>query len=148
MMLSKWLPPEHITIVSEISNWQAAVQLSATPLLAEDAISPEYIEAIIRSHEEIGPFYVLAPGLAMPHARPEQGVHKTGLSLLYVKQGVFFDSEENDPVHVIICLCALSGNEHLALISELAELFSDEESLCLLLKADSKEKIYRLISRY
>lgn len=84
-MISRWLPPERITIVSEISSWQEAVQLSAAPLLAAQAIGSEYVDAIIRSHEEIGPYYVLAPGLAMPHARPEQGVHKTGLSLLYVK---------------------------------------------------------------
>jgi PTS system ascorbate-specific IIA component len=147
-MIARWLPPKHMTIVQEISNWQDAVVLSAAPLLAEQAISKNYVDAIIRSHLDIGPYYVLAPGLAMPHARPEQGVYKTGLSLLYVKNGVSFNSEENDPVYVIICLCALTGDEHLALISQLAELFSDEESLDLLLKADTKEKIYRLISRY
>lgn len=147
-MIARWLPPEHITIIQEIANWQDAIALSAVPLLAEQAISQDYVDAIIRSHQDIGPYYVLAPGLAMPHARPEQGVYKTGLSLLYVKNGVSFNAEENDPVHVIIFLCALTGDEHLALISQLAELFSNEESLDLLLKADTKEKIYRLISCY
>lgn len=147
-MLSNWLTPERIKIIDRVASWEEAIRLSAEPLLQQGAISEEYIAAIIRSHHETGPYYVLAPGLAMPHARPEQGAYKTALSLLYIRQGVSFDADENDPVYVIIFLCALSGEEHLSLISRLAELFSDENDLDALLKADSQQAINRLIAKY
>ncbi len=132
-MLTKWLTADRIVVVEHIPDWRSAIELSARPLLAEGAITPGYIQAIFASHEAIGPYYVLAPGLAMPHARPEEGVNRNALSLLHIRRGVDFGSPENDPVTVVILLCAQNGDEHLAMISQLAELFSNEDDLRQLL---------------
>lgn len=147
-MLAKWLTADRINIVEQTADWREAVTLAAAPLLAAGAISPHYLEAIFASHQKLGPYYVIAPGLAMPHARPEEGALANGLSLLYVKQGVHFDSAENDPVHVVVMLCALNGEEHLQMISQLAELFSDEDDLQALIKADSYPALNALIQKY
>ncbi|TCL02031.1 MULTISPECIES: PTS sugar transporter subunit IIA [Sodalis] len=147
-MLAKWLTAERIAIVEQVVDWRGAIELSARPLLSEGAIAPGYIQAIFASHEAIGPYYVLAPGLAMPHARPEEGVNRTALSLLHIRQGVSFGSLENDPVHVVILLCAQNGDEHLSMISQLAELFSNEEDLQALLGADTLAAIQVLIDKY
>lgn len=146
-MLTQWLTADAINIVDEVIDWQDAVRKSAAPLLARGAITPAYLEAIFTAHAEIGPFYVLAPGLAMPHARPEQGAHENGLSLLHIKNGVNFDAGENDPVYVVIMLCAVSGDEHIQMITQLAELFSDEARLQQLLTADTLPAIQAVISQ-
>ena len=144
-MITTWFPAENIQIVDSVSDWKQAIRLSAQPLLAKETMTEAYIDAIFNSHQELGPYYVLAPGLAMPHARPEQGAIKNGLSLLHIKQGVSFDAEENDPVYVVIMLCALSGDEHINMITALADIFSDDERLSALLKASSIEEIQRVI---
>ncbi|EIV6180581.1 TPA: PTS sugar transporter subunit IIA [Klebsiella aerogenes] len=145
-MITTWLPTENIQIVDSVSDWKQAITLSAQPLLAKEAITEDYIQAICNSHEKLGPYYVLAPGLAMPHARPEQGAIKNGLSLLHIKKGVSFGSEENDPIYVVIMLCALSGDEHINMITALADIFSDDERLSALLKASSVTKIQAVIN--
>ncbi|POU73586.1 PTS mannitol transporter subunit IIA [Leclercia sp. LSNIH6] len=145
-MITTWLPAENIQIVDSVSDWKQAIRLSAQPLLAKETITEEYIEAIFNSHQELGPYYVLAPGLAMPHARPEQGAIKNGLSLLHIKQGVSFNAEENDPIYVVMMLCALSGDEHINMITALAEIFSDDERLSALLKASTMETIQTVIN--
>ncbi|EBS6871679.1 PTS sugar transporter subunit IIA [Salmonella enterica] len=145
-MITTWLTADNIQIVDSVSDWKQAIMLSAQPLLAKGAITEDYIHAIFNSHQKIGPYYVLAPGLAMPHARPEQGVIKNGLSLLHIKQGVSFDSEDNDPIYVVIMLCALSGDEHINMITALADIFSDDERLSALLKASSMEAIQAVIN--
>ncbi|EIC84325.1 PTS sugar transporter subunit IIA [Serratia sp. M24T3] len=147
-MLAKWLTADRVKIVEQTAGWRDAVRLSAAPLLAAGAISPCYVEAIFASHEKLGPYYVIAPGLAMPHARPEEGGITPGLSLLYVKQGVHFESEENDPVYVVVMLCAINGEEHLEMISHLAELFSDEDDFQALIKADTYPALNALIQKY
>ena len=144
-MITTWLPAENIQIVDSVSDWKQAIRLSAQPLLAKETMTEAYIDAIFNSHQELGPYYVLAPGLAMPHARPEQGAIKNGLSLLHIKQGVSFDAEENDPIYVVIMLCALSGDEHINMITALADIFSDDERLSALLIASSIEEIQRVI---
>ncbi len=145
-MITTWLPAENIQIVDSVSDWKQAITLSAQPLLAKNAITQGYIKAIFNSHQELGPYYVLAPGLAMPHARPEQGAIKNGLSLLHIKQGVSFDAQENDPIYVVIMLCALSGDEHINMITALADIFSDDERLSALLNAASMESIQTVIN--
>lgn len=138
-MIRHWLTPDKIKVINSIDSWENAVRLAAEPLLMQGYIAGSYIEAILQSHKELGPYYVLAPGLAMPHARPEQGVLRNGLSLLHIKEGVSFGSTENDPVYVVIILCARSGNEHITMIGELAEIFSDQQKLHRLLNADDSK---------
>lgn len=145
-MISTWLTEKKIQIVDSVSDWKQAITISAQPLLVDESINENYVEAIFRSHEELGPYYVLAPGLAMPHARPEQGAKKNGLSLLHIKEGVSFDADENDPIFVVIVLCAVSGDEHIRMITALAEIFCDEACLDGLLKASTKEKINNIIN--
>ena len=145
-MISTWLTEKKIQIVDSVSDWKQAITISAQPLLVDESINENYVEAIFRSHEELGPYYVLAPGLAMPHARPEQGAKKNGLSLLHIKEGVSFDADENDPSFVVIMLCAVSGDEHIRMITALAEIFCDEACLDGLLKASTKEKINNIIN--
>ena len=145
-MITTWLPVENIQIVDVITDWRHAITLSARPLLLKGTITEHYIDAIFESHQALGPYYVLAPGLAMPHARPEQGALKNGLSLLHIREGVSFGSEENDPIYVVIMLCALSGNEHINMITALADIFSNEARCSALLKASSMEAIQNVIS--
>lgn len=145
-MISTWLPATNIQIIDRVADWQQAVEISAQPLLAQEAINPDYLNAIFNSHQELGPYYVLAPGLAMPHARPEQGAVKNGLSLLHIKQGVSFEADENDPIYVVLMLCAVSGDEHIRMITALAEIFCDEARLARLLHASTLEEIQQVIN--
>lgn len=145
-MITTWLPTENIQIVDSVCDWKQAITLAAQPLLDKESITQAYIKAILNSHQELGPYYILAPGLAMPHARPEQGGIKNGLSLFHIKQGISFDSEDNDPIYVVIMLCAISGDEHINMITSLADIFSDDERLSALLKASSLEKIQSVIN--
>lgn len=77
-MLSQWLHAGTIQCREHAENWQQALALSAEPLLKAGVITPEYVQAVITQHEKLGPYYVLAPGLAMPHTRPEDGAQGMG----------------------------------------------------------------------
>ncbi|MGJ0191720.1 PTS sugar transporter subunit IIA [Pantoea sp. RRHST58] len=145
-MSEGWLTDDRINIVNSVNHWKEAITLVAQPLLAQGYISQHYINAVLQTHERQGPYYLLAPGLALPHARPEQGALKNGLSLLHIKNGICFGSDENDPVYVVIMLCAFSGDEHVSLIAKLAGILCDEEKLNRLLKAASKEAIQAVIN--
>ena len=144
--LAKWLDNEKIQYVESVTDWQEALVIAGRPLLSEGAISQDYIDAIIQQKKEIGPFFVIAPQIAMPHARPEQGAHKLGLSIVLLGTAVKFDSEENDPVKAIFMFAAPDSNSHIAMISQLAEVLSDEEIMAQILKASSKEALMTILS--
>ncbi|XKM12955.1 PTS sugar transporter subunit IIA [Orbaceae bacterium ac157xtp] len=147
-MLSDWLTNKTINIVDNVEDWKQAINLSAVPLLENATILPDYIQAIYKLHEDIGPYYVLAPGIAMPHARPEQGVNKLGLSMLLVRNGVKFNSSNNDPVYLITLLAAPDSNSHIEILMQLGDLFSNEDNMQKIFNAQKIEDILTVVKQY
>ncbi|MEB7498774.1 PTS sugar transporter subunit IIA [Leclercia pneumoniae] len=147
-MLNKWIFEQTIQLQDSVENWPQALEICARPLLKMNVIAPEYITAIVEQHQKLGPYYVLAPGLAMPHARPEEGTKGLGLSLLKLKEGISFGAGEFDPVNVIVMLAAPDKHSHIEMISALAELFSSDEDMAQLHVATTREEIKAIIERF
>ncbi len=93
-----------IRLQAEAETWQDAVKIGVDLLVAADVVEPRYYQAILDAVEQHGPYFVLAPGLAMPHGRPEEGVKKTGFALVTLKKPLEFNHEDNDPVDILIPL--------------------------------------------
>ncbi len=127
--LAKWLTHEKVQYLERVADWKEAIQAAGRPLLSEGAITQDYVNTIIAQKQEIGPYFVIAPRIAMPHARPEQGAKALGLSIVKLGQPVNFDADENDPVDVIIMFSAPDSNSHIEMISQLAEVLSDDEAM-------------------
>lgn len=147
-MLTQWLHDETLQIQDSLEDWRLALDICARPLLDSGVITPEYVSAIISQQQRLGPYYVIAPGLAMPHARPEDGAKGLGLSLLKLRRGVIFNTEEFDPVDLIIMLAAPDKHSHLEMIAALSELFSSDDDLHNLHHADSVEEIKNIIMKF
>ncbi len=147
-MLKKLLTEDVIRIHDNAENWQQAIKLSCAALIEKEAIQPSYIEAIFRSHEELGPYYVVGPGIAMPHARPEDGVKQMALGLTVIREGVNFNSEENDPVKLLVTLAATDSNSHVDAISQLAELFMNDKHVKDICCAENVAQIIEIIKKY
>ena len=81
MRLIDYFPEASISIKDSVANWQEAVDFSMSSLLSNNYVSSQYVQAIKDSTLTNGPYYILAPEVAMPHARPEYGALKTGMSL-------------------------------------------------------------------
>ena len=147
-MLQKYLTEDFIQIFPNASDWRDAVSKSCQPLLDHQTIEPSYIKAIFRSHEKLGPYYVVGPGIAMPHARSEDGVNKLSIALTVIKSGVAFHSKENDPVKILLTLAATSSNSHINVIQHLAELFMNENDIKHICSADNTKQILDIIKKY
>ena len=95
-MLRSALDERSVTVCAEAGDWREAVKLSGGLLVASGAAEEGYISAMVRTVEELGAYAVIAPGVAIPHARPEDGAKKVGLSLAVLSEPVEFGSKEND----------------------------------------------------
>jgi len=84
----------------------------------------------------------------MPHARPEEGVIKTALSLVIVKEGVNFGSEDNDPVFIIFGLSAVDSNSHIEMIASLSQFFCDDDAVKNLKLATDKRRVLEIIGQF
>lgn len=125
-------------------DWKEAIKLSVLPLIESKAVDERYYHAIIESTEEYGPYYILMPGMAMPHARPEAGVNKDAFSLVTLTKPVIFpDGKE---VKVLLTLAATSSDIHTSVaIPQIVALFELENSIERLIRVKNKEEIFALI---
>lgn len=116
-----------IKLQAKASNWREAIKIGTDMLIASGAIQPSYHDAIISSVEELGPYICIAPNLALPHARPENGVLRTAFALVTLEEPIYFEGEE-EPVDVLITLAGSSSDEHMEGLMEVTQVLDDEES--------------------
>ncbi len=145
-VLKDLLTEDTIKLNVDADNWEEAVKIGGELLEKSGAIEHRYIDAMINAVKEIGPYIVIAPGIAMPHAKPESGVKKIGMSLITLKNPVNFGNKENDPVKIVVCLCAIDHSTHLKALAELVEFLGDEESVNKIKLADDSKTVCNLLS--
>lgn len=126
------------------SDWKEAIRVSIAPLIDSGAVLPEYYEAIIESTEKYGPYYILMPGMAMPHARPEAGVKCDAFSLVTLNEPVTFS--DGKEVSVLVSLAATSSDIHTSVaIPQIIALFDLPNSIERLHGCQSPKDVMDLI---
>lgn len=109
------------------TDWRSAIKLGTDMLIRSGAVEPRYHDAIIGSIEKMGPYIVIAPQFAMPHARPEDGVNRTAFALVTLTTPVTFEGEE-EPVDVLVTLAGSTSDEHMEGLMEVTQVLEDEHS--------------------
>jgi mannitol/fructose-specific phosphotransferase system IIA component (Ntr-type) len=131
----------------QVQDWQQAVREAGKLLVRVGAVEPRYVDAMIQMVQEIGPYIVIAPGVALPHARPEDGAKGTGMSLVTLNPPVNFGNKHNDPVELVIAFAAADDKAHIEALAELARLLEDPNILGKIKQASSPEELLSLIER-
>lgn len=125
-------------------TWQEAVELAVQPLIDSGAVTREYYEAILASTEEYGPYYVLMPGMAMPHAEAGKGVLKDSFALITLTKPVTFS--DGKEVSVLLTLAATDPKIHTSVaIPQIVALFELENSIERLLACQSPEEVLDMV---
>lgn len=140
-MLKELLTPDHIVCGLHANNWNDAIQLAAQPLLTDGSIEQSYVQCMIKSVNENGPYIVLADNFALPHAQAGVGVNKLGMSLLSLDEEVDL---LGNPVKTLLVLAAVDTTSHLRALSCLTEMLCDETNLEIFVNGD-RSKIIQLI---
>lgn len=119
-----------------------AVEIASNPLLKNKMITHTYLENMIRSVEENGPYMVLADYFALMHAKPGLGVNEQSMSLLVVKDAV---DMKGKPIHIFLVLAAKNHESHLERLKDIMEIFMDNEKYQTILSGN-KETIIQLFA--
>ncbi|MGP4074785.1 BglG family transcription antiterminator [Halobacillus sp. K22] len=146
-MLNELLTKKTIQLKDQVSSWEEAIKTAAQPLIEQESIQPEYVQAMIDNVNELGPYVVIAPGIAIPHARPEAGVERLGMSFLRLKDPIYFSDQEKHRAQLVIVLAAIDNQTHLKALAQLTELLSNEDNVDKLIAADDQETVIEIINQ-
>lgn len=132
------ISPKEIQLNVVATDWVAAIQKAAQPLVDENHITGDYVQAMIDSVKKLGPYIVIAPGLALGHARPSAAVKQTAFSIATLKDPVKFGNEQNDPVDLVVILASINSSDHLELMRKVVNFLNKADNLKFLRQATTE----------
>lgn len=149
-MLRDFVENKHTIYAEGCDSWQEAIRLCVKPLLADGTVTDQYPEDIIANVEKFGPYFVLIPGVAMPHAQEGGGkVFKTTVSFMKTQKPVQFDAEDPDSyADLFFTLASCNHEEHLEHMASLMEILQNEDLLEEMHSVTCDEDLLKLAEKY
>ena len=149
MNISDIISPDRVVCdVDATSKKKALEQIS--DMLAGNSISVASQDIVdsLTARERLGSTGI-GCGVAIPHGRIKNTDHAIA-AFVQLHQGIDFDAADNQAVDLLFALLVPeeSTNEHLQLLSQLAEMFSDEEFRAKLRATKDQQAIYNLLSNW
>jgi mannitol/fructose-specific phosphotransferase system IIA component (Ntr-type) len=143
--LRSTFPERAIRLDVQCDGWRDAVRASGQLLVDTGVVEEAYVEAIVTAVEELGPYIVLAPGIAIAHARPEDGARDVGFSLVRLAEPLEFGSKHNDPVEFVFAFASPDKDLHTTALASLADFIESGENLERLRTASTPAEAYAII---
>jgi ascorbate PTS system EIIA or EIIAB component len=139
------LPDDAIILHAHVDDWRAAVSESGRALERSGATLRGYEDRMVEVVEQFGAYIVIAPGLALAHARPGPDVVDGGISVVTLAEPVPFGHPHNDPVSVVLGLAVTSADAHVSSVAELANVFNDRDVVTALAAATTPIEVRSIL---
>jgi mannitol/fructose-specific phosphotransferase system IIA component len=136
------LSKERISLQASAADKADAIRKAGELLVKTNCVLPEYVDGMLKREESMSTS--LGNGVAIPHGVYENRDHilQTGISVLQLTEGV--DWDEGDKVYMVIGIAA-SADEHVGVLSNLADVIDNEESLAELLKTNDPDIVVKYL---
>ena len=141
------IPEDGVALAAPAADWRELTEIVGRLLADAGVAEPAYTDAMIRNVEKNGPYLVIAPGLALLHARPEEGARAPGLVLVTPEHPVEFGHTTNDPVRVALGLTAVDATGHLGLLSAIGSTFTHPDAVDRIAAADTVDDLRTVIAQ-
>jgi mannitol/fructose-specific phosphotransferase system IIA component (Ntr-type) len=139
--LRELLTPERVATNVKVDNWEDAIRAIGRLMVDTGAVEERYVDGMIRTAKELGPYIVIAPGLALPHSRPEDGVLEPCMAVVTLSPKIEFGNPDNDPVDLLIAFGAVDNEQHVEALRDMATILSEPGNLEAVRAAETKEEI-------
>jgi mannitol/fructose-specific phosphotransferase system IIA component (Ntr-type) len=130
----------------EATDWQDAIRQVGALLVADDAVQEAYVNAMIRAVEAKGPYIVVAPGIALPHASPDYA-KRIALGVIRLKTPVVFHQPEYDPVDLLFCLASADFLSHVSTLVSLTLFIENKAAVEVLRMATDVETALGILEK-
>ena len=153
-MLKELIEQDLFEIYDEPMEWQDAIRASVAPLVKSGACTEAYAEVIIDRVKKHGPYIVLGPELALPHAEDCQHVMRSAVSFVKFNHPVSFAAEDpygDGPEKAPRLFFALSSEDELQHLRNLRalseECLRDPELIGRLCEATTREEMLAVLTK-
>jgi PTS system nitrogen regulatory IIA component len=146
--ISALLPIEHVIVGLDVGSKKRLFE--QVGLLFENSrhIARAKVFDSLFDREKLGSTG-LGHGVAIPHGRIK-GLKETLCAFAKTQSGIPFESPDGEPVRLVFAMLVPehATEQHLEILSQLAQMFSDEQLRNALLAADDLQSAYRLLTEW
>lgn len=135
---------ESILTEQSFSSKEEATIMAGEILFKNGYVEKEYIDSMLEKLETQSFATYIGNGVAIPHGMAEGSKHvkHTGISVMQVPEGV----QWNEEVAYVIVGISANSDDHMGVLSALADAIEEEEDAKKLWKETSAENIFNLLS--
>lgn len=145
--LSELLTPDRIRTNVHVNSPEEAIQSVGQLMVDSGGVKKRYINAMVNIANQLGPYIVIAPGVAVPHARPEDGVINPCLAMITLDPPIDFGNPQYDPVKIVFAIGAVDAVQHIKALRTFADFLLDGENIESLSNANTLEEILAIIRK-
>ena len=135
-----------IRVLDSTSDFEAAITEAAELLVSTGCAHADYVSAVLENYRTLGPYFVVAPEVAIAHAKPGPDVLSPAISLLKLNNSVASGHSMHKSVKLVFALATPSADAHIDLMGELASRLSSPETMNSLLNASAKSVIWEILN--
>lgn len=135
---------ENVLLKYNCKDWRQAIRVASKSLLENEYITKNYVEAMIRAVEELGPYMVIIPGIALTHASSQDGVIKENMSLCTLEEPIKFGDNGDEYVKIIVVLANKNTESYIENLLKLIRILEKESNIEKINNADKYEDIMYL----
>lgn len=144
-LISKLLPPSLVVMDLEVGSKKRLFEQIGLMFENEKRVAMATVFDSLFAREKLGSTG-LGYGVAIPHGRIK-GLRETCCAFIRTASGVPFESPDGEPVRLVFSMLvpAQATEQHLQMLSELAQMFSDPAFRDALMAAADAASAHRLL---
>ena len=146
LKLYQLLTPSYISFYNKARNWREAVSISCKPLLKNNDVNEMFVQSVVQSIQEAGPYVVFSKGVALVHSEVGYGVNRLAISLTRFEDGVIFNHPLFDPVKIVFCLAPNDYSSHVQALQGLLNLL-EKYTIDELCEIDNSYDLFNMLER-
>lgn len=135
---------DRIQLNASAADRSDAIRKAGELLVSSGCVRADYVDGMLLRETTMSTY--LGSGVAIPHGMLDnkEQIMSTGISVLQLPQGVKWNDDDDEKVHLVIGIAA-SSDEHVNVLAKLADAVDDESILSQLLSTSDPDVVIKYL---
>ena len=137
---------EKIQLNATAASKEDAIRMAGDLLVKAGDVAPSYVDGMLAREQTMSTY--IGNGVAIPHGQfdDKESIHSTGISVVQFLDGILWDEEDDETAYLVIGIAA-TKDEHITVLTNLAEAIEEPDEAEQLTHASDSNFIIERLSR-
>ena len=136
-----------IQMNAKAASKEEAIKLAGNLLVKAGHVTPRYVNGMLAREQTMSTY--IGNGVAIPHGQfdDKESIKSTGISVVQLLDGIVWDEDDEDEKAYLVIGIAASADEHVGVLTNLAEAIEEPEDAEELIRSTDPMQIIERLSR-